>query len=152
MKYGISSDSNLALNRACVMDECLPFPEVESRSDYETLLFYAAAILLTLLSAALMMWASKLETWLPSRPAIALTLRFKPGFTPHQDTLVRVAKDRGYMVALGSLSARLIAGRQEWHYVAIDVSNGKAVCLSALAEELARFDGVEEFEITHARN
>ena len=46
MKYGISSDSNLALNRACVMDECLPFPEVESRSDYETLLFYAAAILL----------------------------------------------------------------------------------------------------------
>ncbi len=114
--------------------------------------FYAAAILLTLLSAALMMWASKLELWLPTRPAIALTLRFKPGFTPRQETLVRVARERGYLVALGSLSARLIAGRQEWHYVAIDISKGKAMCLSALAEELARFDGVEEFEISHARN
>jgi putative Mg2+ transporter-C (MgtC) family protein len=114
--------------------------------------FYAASILLTLLSAALMMWASKLEQMLPTRPAIALTLRFRPGFTPVQDTLVRVAKERGYVVALGSLTVRLAAGRQEWHYVAIDVSNGRAMSLSALAGELADFDGVEEFEITHARN
>lgn len=32
--------------------------------------FYAAAILLALLSAACMLWVSKLEGWLPSRPAI----------------------------------------------------------------------------------
>jgi putative Mg2+ transporter-C (MgtC) family protein len=114
--------------------------------------FYAAAILLTLLSAALMMWASKLEQMLPTRPAIALTLRFRPGFTPVQETLVRAAKERGYVVALGSLTVRMAAGRQEWHYVAIDVSNGQAMPLSALAGELANFDGVEEFDITHARN
>src|SRR5512147_2859529 len=42
--------------------------------------FYASAMLLTFLSALCMMWISKLESWLPSRPAIAVTLEFQKDF------------------------------------------------------------------------
>ena len=44
--------------------------------------FYAAAILLTLLSAVSMMWVSRLENWLPSRQAVAIVLRFRNDFVP----------------------------------------------------------------------
>lgn len=114
--------------------------------------FYAAAILLTMLSAALMMWAARLEQWLPSRPAIAITLRFRPGFTPREDVLLRVARERGYEVARGTVQIQHANGRQEWRYVAIAVDKAKLVSLAGLAAELERFEGVEEFQISHARN
>ncbi|MBI5109374.1 MAG: MgtC/SapB family protein [Rhodocyclales bacterium] len=114
--------------------------------------FYAAAILLSILSAALMMWAARLELWLPTRPAIALMLRFKPGFKAQQETLVRVARERGYEVALGSISVRHVGGRQEWRYVAIEFKSGGGTSLTQLASELELFEGVEEFELSHARN
>ena len=44
--------------------------------------FYAAAMALAGLSAVSMMWISRLETWLPSRQAVAITLRFRPGVVP----------------------------------------------------------------------
>ena len=114
--------------------------------------FYSAAILLTLLSAGLMMWAIHLEQLLPSRPAIALILRFRPRFKPNRETLIRVARERGYRIAEGSFSARMAEGGQEWRFVAIDMDRGKAVNLTTLANELADFEGVTEFEISHARN
>ena len=114
--------------------------------------FYSAAILLSLLSAGLMMWATKLERILPSRPAIALTLRFRAGFKPVQETVERTARQRGYTIAGGSLSARMTGGCQEWHFVAIVVDHGKEASLTTLANELADFEGVEDFEISHARN
>jgi putative Mg2+ transporter-C (MgtC) family protein len=43
---------------------------------------YAAAMSLALLSAVCMIWVSKLEGWLPSRQAVAITLKFQPGFVP----------------------------------------------------------------------
>ena len=114
--------------------------------------FYSAAILLAGLSAALMLWASKLERMLPARPAILITLHFKPGFQPHREALNRVARERGYEVAGGSFAVRYANGRHIWRYVAIEVVGHVAQPIVKLAEELAGFDGVEEFEITHARN
>jgi putative Mg2+ transporter-C (MgtC) family protein len=114
--------------------------------------FYMAAILLTALSAGVMMWAVKLEKRLPTRPAIAMVLRFRPDFTPVMETLMRVAQERGYQLAPGSLGIRMVGGRMEWRYVAVDMENGKAIGLDTLASELATFDGVQEFEISHARN
>lgn len=43
--------------------------------------FYGAAVLLSLISAGLMMWGAKLEARLPSRPALAIVLRFAPGLS-----------------------------------------------------------------------
>ncbi|MFA7270614.1 MAG: MgtC/SapB family protein [Sterolibacterium sp.] len=114
--------------------------------------FYAAAILLTLLSAALMMWAAKLEQWLPSRQAVAVMMCFRPGFNPQESALRRIAHERGYDLADGSLNIQLVNNRQEWRYIAIAKGKNKGAPISVLAEELNAFEGVEEFQISHARN
>src|SRR5450830_599030 len=44
--------------------------------------FYAAAMMLALLSAVCMVWISKLEVWLPSRQAVAINLKFAKNFSP----------------------------------------------------------------------
>lgn len=114
--------------------------------------FYSAAILLTILSAALMMWAARLEQWLPSRPAVAIVLRFRPGFSPQEEVLSRVARERGYEVAGGSFTIHRTKDWEEWRYVAIALHKDTAISLSALSAELSNFDGVEEFQLSHARN
>ena len=114
--------------------------------------FYSAAILLTLLSAALMMWASRIEHWLPSRPAIAITLRFRPGYLPQEAVLARVARERGYEIARGTIQIHVVDGRHEWRYVAIAIDKRRGAPISALSAELTHFDGVEEFHLIHARN
>jgi putative Mg2+ transporter-C (MgtC) family protein len=114
--------------------------------------FYAAGILLTFLSAACMMWVSKLEQWLPSHPAIAIRLRFMRDFVPREEVLKRVAQERGYMMAPGSLTVGFDEGRAEWNFVAVALGKDKGAPMSELAAELTDFEGVESFHISHARN
>jgi putative Mg2+ transporter-C (MgtC) family protein len=114
--------------------------------------FFAAAMLLTLLSAASMMWISRLEGWLPSRQAIAIAMRFRQGFVPREDVLRRVALDRGYDIAGGSIAIAYQDGRPEWRFVAVALGKDEAAPLSELAAELAKFEGVENFSLSHARN
>ncbi|MDD5250959.1 MAG: MgtC/SapB family protein [Rhodocyclaceae bacterium] len=114
--------------------------------------FYAAGILLALLSAASMMWMSRLERWLPSHPAVAIVMCFRKGFAPREDVLNRVALERGYQLADGSIAISYRDGQPEWRFVAVAVDKDAAAPLTALANELAKFDGVESFTISHARN
>lgn len=114
--------------------------------------FYSAAILLTLLSAALMMWASNLEKFLPSRPAVALRITFKAGFTPNQAALEKIAMERGYELARGSLQIQYVREREEWRFVAVSYNRDKSVPLAELSKELRQFEGVEEYGLSHARN
>ena len=114
--------------------------------------FYSAAILLTLLSAALMMWASILEKSLPSRPAVSIRMTFRPGFVPSQAVLQKVALARGYEIASGTLSIQCVGGREEWRFVAISLNHKKGVPISELSQELKKFEGVDEYGLSHARN
>ncbi len=114
--------------------------------------FYAAAILLTLLSAASMLWMSRLEQWLPSHPAIAIVLQFRHGFTPRLEVLRRVAGERGYDIAEGTLTINYKDGKPEWHFVAIAKGRDKGEPMADLSRELAKFDGVESYFLSHARN
>lgn len=114
--------------------------------------FYSAAILLALLSAGLMMWASILERTLPSRPAIAIMLRFHAGFVPVQAALAKAALARGYEIATATLHIQCIADREEWRFIAVALDRKKCVPLSQLSHELRQFEGVDEFSLTHARN
>ncbi len=114
--------------------------------------FYAAAILLTLLSAACMMWIARVEKWLPSHPAIAMTLQFRRDFHPEEQVLRRVALERGYDIAGDTLTIRFVEGRAEWRFVAIALDHVKGAPLSELARELSVFEGVEGFQMQHARN
>lgn len=114
--------------------------------------FYATAIMLTMLSTGLMMWASKLEQWLPSKQAVAISLRFHSGFRPQEAVLKRVAKDRGYELLSNSLNIHFLEGRQEWRFIAVANDKNNCVPISVLAEELKIFNGVDEFDISFARN
>jgi len=114
--------------------------------------FYSAAILLALLSASSMLWGSRLERKLPSREAIAVVVRFKENIEPKEEILIKVAKERGYDIARGSIAVHFSAGQQQWSFIAVMQGRGKGHPITALADELAKFDGVDTFHLTHAHN
>lgn len=114
--------------------------------------FYASAMLLTLLSAVCMMWVSKLESWLPSRPAVAVTLGFQHNVVPQEHALRSLVNAHGYEVAAGSFAIRSNEGRLEWHFVAIAFSKDSGSAMNELASGLCALPGVENFALSHARN
>lgn len=114
--------------------------------------FYAAGILLALLSAICMMWGPKLELWLPTRQAISVFLRFRAAYTPTVEILRSWMLDHGFTFALGSLSVSQHGKQIEWRFVVIDISNNKIPHIHKLANELELFDGIEDYQLSHARN
>jgi putative Mg2+ transporter-C (MgtC) family protein len=114
--------------------------------------FYLAAMGLAFLSAMIMIYLSKVEAFLPSRHAVAITMRFKKDYLPREDALRRIALERGYAIAGGSLTIGSTEGMQEWRFVALALSKKSGAPLAELATELAAFAGIDSFQISHARN
>ncbi len=115
--------------------------------------FYISAIALTAFSSALMLWGGKLEGRLPSHPAIAIILRFAPGYQKPDETIMRrQAFERGYVVADGSFSVHYEEAQLEWHFVAIAIKGNRSARITDLGEELSKLGGVVKFHISHARN
>ncbi|HZX27691.1 MAG TPA: MgtC/SapB family protein [Telluria sp.] len=114
--------------------------------------FYLSAMGLAFFSAAIMIFLSRIEAFLPSRHAIAITLRFKQGVLPHEDQLRAMALERGYEIAGGSLTISSTTGAQEWRFVALALSKHSGAPLSRLALELESIEGVDSFQLSHARN
>ncbi|MGZ8289775.1 MAG: MgtC/SapB family protein [Telluria sp.] len=113
---------------------------------------YLAAIGLAVLSAGIMIYLSRLESVLPSRHAVAITLRFKEGFLPREEGLRRMALERGYHIAGGSLTIGSESGAQEWRFVALALSKHSGAPLSDLAQELSQHESIASFKLAHARN
>jgi len=114
--------------------------------------FYAAAMLLTLLSTTCMWWISRVEKWLPSHPAMAVTVSFKEAFIPDEQALRRIVGDRGYDMIVDSLVISVQNRKPEWHFVAIARDGRLAHPPAILAADLSRLDGVENFQIAPTRN
>jgi len=114
--------------------------------------FYMAAMGLAFFAAMIMIYLNRAVGLLPSRHAVAVTLRFRAGMRPHEDKLRQAALERGYEIAGGSLVIHSANDSQEWRFVALGLANQAELPLSLLAAELATFDGVEGFELSHARN
>lgn len=114
--------------------------------------FYAAAILLALLSAACMVWVHRLESWLPSQAAIVITVRFKTGFLPDEKALREMALRRGYEMASGTLAIAQSNNALEWRFVAVAMDKKLALPISVLSNDFEKFDGVDSFQLSHARN
>jgi putative Mg2+ transporter-C (MgtC) family protein len=98
------------------------------------------------------MWVSKLEGWLPSHPAIAVTLEFQKNFIPIEHTLREVLHTQGYEVASGSFSIRSSNEKLEWHFVIIAFSKNSGATMNEIANNLSTLEGVENFSLSHARN
>lgn len=116
------------------------------------LAFYPAAILLTFMSVFCMVGVSKLEVWLPSRQALHVVMRFRQDYVPREEVLNRVALERGYRIASGTLAIDYQDGRPEWRFVAVAMDKEKGESLSKLAQELTNYEGVETFHLSRARN
>ena len=114
--------------------------------------FYLGAIGLAILCAGSMVFLTRVEAWLPSRHAIAITMRFKAGYMPQEPALRSMALQRGYEIAGGSLMIGSDGGQQEWRFVAIALSKRSGATLAVLSAELAAFDGIHSFQLSHARN
>jgi putative Mg2+ transporter-C (MgtC) family protein len=114
--------------------------------------FYLAAMSLALFSAMIMIYLTRIEAILPSRHAVAVTMKFVKDYRPNEDALRQIALERGYEIAGGSLTIGSEKGSQEWRFVALALSKQSGKRISDLAEEMANFEGVESFVLSHARN
>ena len=114
--------------------------------------FYASAMGLAFLCAMSMIFLSRLEAWLPSRHAVAITMRFSADYVPREDVIRRAALKRGYDIAGGSLMIACDRGLQEWRFVAIALNKRSGATLAELATEMTAFAGLDSFQLSHARN
>lgn len=112
--------------------------------------FYMAAMGLAFFSTMTMIYLNRAVTKLPSHHAVAVTLRFKAGVRPNEEQLRRAAKERGYEIAGASLTIGSSGKSQVWQFVALAGPGGAP--LSALATELSDIDGLDGFDLSHARN
>jgi putative Mg2+ transporter-C (MgtC) family protein len=114
--------------------------------------FYAAAILLAFLSAACMIWVVRLESWLPSRQAVAIVMLFRVGFVAKEEAIRALARARGYEIATGTICISAKDGKTEWRFVAVAINRKLATTLSVMSMELGNFEGIESYQLAHARN
>jgi putative Mg2+ transporter-C (MgtC) family protein len=114
--------------------------------------FYLAAILLAMLCAAAMVWVSKLEAWLPSRHAVAVTLRFQNGHVPTLAIIKQFVFNHGYEVATGSMAVSFEEAMLRWHFVIIALNKKSGKPLPELGRDLELFEGIDSFQLSHARN
>lgn len=113
---------------------------------------YAAAMALALLSAVCMVWVSKLESWLPSRQAVAIRLKFAKDFIPVEKALQAMAHARGYDIAGGSIVIGMDEGAYTWNFIAVARSRKTMAPISELSNEMGKFPGVDSFHLAYARN
>ncbi len=115
--------------------------------------FYPAAILLTLLSASLMMWGAKMEGRLPSRRAIGVTLQFRAGECPAEQEVRDTMQGWGYTMADGSMHITSSGEQVSWHFVMVAMrSHPMTSSLFELARLLRDLRGVASMDVMHARN
>ena len=113
---------------------------------------YSAAVLLTGLSAMLMMWGSRIEARLPSRHAIGIHLHFHADQHPDEATVGQLINACGYELASGSISITVEHGRSEWRFVAVAFDRSHGASLPSLARTLGTQAGIDRFQLSHARN
>jgi putative Mg2+ transporter-C (MgtC) family protein len=114
--------------------------------------FYGAALSLAALTGSLMMWATWLEQWLPARPALAISLRFKPGVVPEQAMLAAEFRCWGYELAGGSISVHGGGDHVVWRFVIVSLGKGQCLLPTEVAGQLGQSAQVATFELSPARN
>lgn len=114
--------------------------------------FYAAAIMLAVMSAVVMMWISQLEAWLPSRHAIAVVLNFREGFDPSEEAVREAMHASGYRIAEGSLVLSSSDNKQEWRFVSVALRQDTSYSIPEISRAAARIEGVDKYLLSFARN
>jgi len=71
---------------------------------------------------------------------------------PQEDIIRKTLLDMGYEVAGGSFSVAYQGHAQEWRFVAVALGQGIGKPLSEMPVKLIGLDGVDSFNVAHARN
>lgn len=114
--------------------------------------FYAAAILLAGLSAATMMWGSRIEGWLPAHPAMRVTLHLAVGSSLRGADIARLFAGLGYEVAPGSFAISSDSAGRRLRFAVVAVRQRVAVPMDEIAAALAPLEGITGLSLDHARN
>jgi putative Mg2+ transporter-C (MgtC) family protein len=114
--------------------------------------FYGGAIGMSLLSAAFMMWGSRIEGLLPARHAVAVILHLQKGVSISEDDIISLMRVKGYDIARGSFAINSRSGQIEWRFVVVSQGKSRGASLVQLGHELASTQGIENFNLAHARN
>jgi len=114
--------------------------------------FYMSAMLLSLMSAVVMMWVSKLEIWLPSRHAIAIKLTFQPKCTPNEDEIEKILMELDYEIARGSFSVNTNNSQEEWNFSAVALLKHTTHSIPSISRHMRKIEGLENSQVTFARN
>lgn len=114
--------------------------------------FYGAALLLALLCTLSMSSLQRLESKLPGRSTLDISVTFRQAFAPKLEDVTQVAAARGYRVLRDSLTITFADSRPLWRFVAVAVERTRAASPALLAEELAAHGGIAQFTIVPVRN
>jgi len=114
--------------------------------------FYAAALLLAVLCVGSMSLLHRLESKLPGRMTLDVSLTFRPGNAPDLDTLSASAENHGYRVLRDSLTITFADDQAVWRLSIVAPDKTRAVPPAALAAELAAEQGVSRFSIVPVRS
>lgn len=114
--------------------------------------FYAAALLLAVLCTAVMVFVNGIESRLPGRSVLEITVSFASGHRPDFDEIVAGAQARGYRLQRDTLSIKFADSRPVWKFVAVAVERSRAMSPAELAEGLSTLEGIASFGIVPVRN
>lgn len=114
--------------------------------------FYAAALLLAVLCVGSMSLVHPLESRLPGRMNLDVTLTFQPGEAPDFDLLIDRAKSRGYRVRYDSLTITFADNQAVWRVSLVAPDKAHALSPAGLAAEMAATEGVSRFSIVPVRS
>ena len=114
--------------------------------------FYAAALLMALLCTLSMSALQRLESMLPGRTTLEVCLTFRAAGPPTFQLLAQAAEDRGYRVLHDTLRITFADGQPVWRFCVVAPDRARAASPVALAEDLARSEGVDGFSLVPFRN
>ena len=114
--------------------------------------FYAAALLLALLCMVSMSTVRRLESKLPGRSTLEVSLTFLPASPPTFEEMAKVAEARGYRVLHDSLRITFADNQPMWRFCVVALDRAHAASSASLAEEMATSGSVSSFSIVPVRN
>lgn len=113
--------------------------------------FYFAAIMLTLIASATMIWGGFVEAVLPSRHAAAVIIHFSPDHRPCLEEVKALVEELGFRLAEGSTSIVRHQGHEEWRLVLLSKGKQK-VSIPAISAGLRDCGFISGYQVAFARN
>ena len=114
--------------------------------------FYGAAIVLTLLSLACMLAVPFVESKLPQKRAIHLTITFHESFNPDETKIKNALAKRGYAFIDNSLIVHMKKQHRQWTFSAQAIPGAHTASIPSITQELSTYPGVTSFTIAHSRH